>query len=84
MDLVYLILLAANIISIATGIILLILFFYTLKKHDFRTSRNYLIGAFVFIVVDPLLIWLLAKSLLAYATPSMTNYSAIISIFPKP
>jgi len=84
MDLAYSIILAANIISIATGIILLVLFFYTLKKHDFRASRNYLIGAFVFIVVDPLLIWLLAKSLLAYSAPSITNYSAISSIFQKP
>jgi hypothetical protein len=77
MDTVLSIIFGANIISIATGIIMLILFLYTLKKHDFKTSRNYLIGAFVFIVVDPLLIWLLGRSLVAYVGPEVMNLSGI-------
>ena len=75
------IILAANIISIATGIIMLVLFFHSLKKTDFKTSRNYLIGAFVFIVADPLLIWLLGQSLAAYAGQNALNVSNLSGIF---
>ncbi len=68
---ILLIILAANIISIATGIIILITFFATFKKTGFRQKRNMIIGAFVFIVVDPLLILLLADILVSSA-PAVT------------
>ena len=68
MDTISAIILGANIVSIATGIIFLIKFFYNIyaKKGSFAENRNYLIAAFVFIVAEPLLIYYLGRVLAGY------------------
>ncbi len=75
--LIFSIVLAANLISIATGIIILITFFATFNKTTFREKRNMLIGAVVFIVIDPLLVLLLADFLSASAGAQALNYENI-------
>lgn len=66
---------AANIISIGTGLIILITFFTTFKKTDFKTKRNMLIGAFVFILLDPILVLIFAGTLSGYGASQALNYS---------
>lgn len=80
-QLIFAIVIAANIISIATGIIILITFFATFKKTDFRTKRNMVIGAFVFIVLDPILVLLLANVLSASAGAQVLDYGNFSSFF---
>ena len=78
--LIFSIVLAANLISIATGIIILITFFATFKKTNFKEKRNMIIGAVVFIVIDPLLVLLLGDFLSASAGAQALNYENISSI----
>jgi len=70
MDAISSIILGANIVSIAAGILFLAKFFYNIcaKKGSFSENRNYLIAALIFIVAYPLLIFYLGKVLSSYAS----------------
>jgi len=77
MDTISIILFGAEAVSILTGIVFLLKFFYNIyaRKGTFAENKNYLIAAFIFIIVDPLLIILLGKVLAAHYSEHVLNYT---------
>ncbi|MEM4336489.1 MAG: hypothetical protein QXG86_00595 [Candidatus Woesearchaeota archaeon] len=68
MDTLSSILLVGNIISFLSGIFSLIIFFKNIlsKKGSIYENKNYLIAAFVFIVVEPVLIYWVGRAVAGY------------------